>query len=762
MKNLLFIIAFILITITSFGQGKNQRYGNNQWNGVQWLEDSVRMQGLFGAGTVLRIDANGYLYKASGTNVDTINISQVLGLQDSLSKFQERLTLDSNFVFQGDTFIQLNDTIWAEVGRFSNKVRIKANTPILEFYDSNSPTDSAIWHFRTNNDVFRIQPINNSGAGGGDFLELGRRTNAMTELRLLDDDVSRITLKNSGTGVFEDTVISGQLKVANILYPLSDGTDGQVIKTNGSGTLSFVNAGSLLTGGTDITISNNTISYTGSAGTNYWTQKGNAIYNNVDTVVIGDSVGSYPFHVKKQVKIENSSNPSLIIENGGFATPAISVISSTASGIEISSNPLLGGYALKVNSVDVDSISTDTLLASSSNMHLPTEYAVKKYVDRQNNLQQIGWLADVDTSARANNYILKWNGTSRKHTYVPDTTGGGGGSTTVAGDGLSASGDTIFISPSGVVTSMIADSAVTYSKIQRVSPHSVLARVAGTDGELSEVSLSTSQLLGRGSSGNISAITLGSGLSMSGTTLSSSASGTVTSVQAGNGMNFSTITGSGTVTMGTPSTLTGSSTNATTSTSHTHQLDFTTFLTNERSFFFDTARVQEEFISDSGLAITSTEKVLLFTMSNEEDSVLLGNGYYTLQARFVVKAVNSETIVSGFDGSFQKYRFKVYVVDDAQSLGRVLSGSATEIRTGRVIDMFTSYTDADGSPIDGNLTMTVNTNPVKIRVNDGQFVAITVSSTFGGVNDWISHKDASMVITKSTSYDSSREQIFEP
>lgn len=66
--------------------------------------------------------------------------------------------------------------------------------------------------------------------------------------------------------------------------------------------------------------------------------------------------------------------------------------------------------------------------------------------------------------------------------------------------------------------------SVTYGKIQNASANTILGNNTGGSATVREVALSNSELLGRGSSGNISPITLGSGLSMSGTTISASGS----------------------------------------------------------------------------------------------------------------------------------------------------------------------------------------------------------------------------------------------
>lgn len=104
---------------------------------------------------------------------------------------------------------------------------------------------------------------------------------------------------------------------------------------------------------------------------------------------------------------------------------------------------------------------------------------------------------------------------------------------------ITLTGDVTGSGSSSFATS-ISNNAVTFAKFQAISANTIVGNFTSSTANIQTLSLASNQLLGRGSTGNISAISLGTGLSFSSAILSatSQVGGSNTNVQYNNSGTF--------------------------------------------------------------------------------------------------------------------------------------------------------------------------------------------------------------------------------
>lgn len=739
LRKILFTLVAIVATLSVQSQiVRNQSY---DWKAVQVFSDSVRMDSLYGTGAILKIDENGFLYRGAGTQDTLININQIIGLQDSLNSRQVNITTDSNFVLFTAGKLDLNDTIWVETGVFSDEVKVLNNRPRVFMSDQNSTAGNKGAQFLLVDGKFRFQYLNDAEVRGEDYMELVRTDSMMTSLDIIDNGTTTIKLKNTGTGVFEDTVRSGQLKAAGILYPTSDGTSGQVITTNGSGVATFQDASPTYVAGTNITISNDTINAT-STGDSDWSVNGNYVYNTTDSIGIGTVSPAYAFDVRKFSNFQNVGN-------------VMRAETTIGTAISVTSN---GGNALAINGVSIDSVSTRNVVNSTIGRtnELVSEYTLKSHVDTMiKKRTRISWAKDVDTSGRVDGFVLKWDNGNKTHFY--DTAGtGGGGATYFRGQGLTLSANTFAIGDDSVRTAMVQDDAVTYSKIQNVGGNSVLARTAAGSGDLSEVALSLENLVGRGNSGNVTNISIGTGLAFSGTQLQATNTGDITGVSAGNGLTGGGSSGAVTLTLGTPTSVNSTTSNSVTTTSHSHEINFAPV--ESYTFFYDSTR----HVGGTGqrLIVDRRQEVVVLSNLSESDSSSVFDArdvWVEVSGRVTLKVPENQ-LDSGITVTL-----KVYFGNSSQSLGTE-NTSGILVTTGTIRGTFpmpiqSSVPLEQAQPVEmaTYLTLPIPTCKFQLEGSSG-FDNIYVTATSNRATDvLVNHKMAVMEIKTAIRYDAGNE-----
>ncbi len=322
--------------------------------------------------------------------------------------------------------------------------------------------------------------VNNAGGGGGstgDLSIIGSTisgpSNADVNIfqggtgHIVLDGVkirdNKISTTSSNSNLELTANASGKVSISGIIHPTADGSNGQVLTTNGSGVLSFVSipANQNLWA----TVSSDSGSTTANTVTDTLTVVGaSGVTTGIsgDTLTIsGPSLSSYltdltgqDFTTLSDVATPAASDDGKILyyehASTSFKWKTDSATLSTDAVSEGSSN--LYFTNARTDARITNALKDEDNMASNSATHIPSQQSVKAYVDSQiltkdntdeiaegsSNLYftnaradariaaaSINALADVNTSGIASGKILKYNGSA--WVMADDATAGGGG-----------------------------------------------------------------------------------------------------------------------------------------------------------------------------------------------------------------------------------------------------------------------------------------------------------------------------------------------
>lgn len=188
-------------------------------------------------------------------------------------------------------------------------------------------------------------------------------------------------------------------------------------------------------------------------------------------------------------------------------------------------------------------------------------------------------LKDFQTGSAGDNLTvggdLSVTGAINLSSVLTVTQGGTGLSSVTAGDMLYASASNTLAKLASAASGnvLLSGTAPSWGKVPLTTHVSGTLPIAnGGTGATTQAGAINSLLPSQ--TGNNGKILQTDGANVSWATVSAGSSGTVTSITAGSGLSGGTITTSGTISMGTPGTLSASSTNSASGSTHTHAVTF--------------------------------------------------------------------------------------------------------------------------------------------------------------------------------------------